>query len=231
MNTEKDHCILANRKHIIYLLTNIDNGSYYVGKTCQTLDKRWRQHLDVNKAKTVEGKYKSETYLSRSMRKHGSEKFLMEELSISDSLESSNSAEKLWIAALRSYDPSIGYNGTYGGDGVCPTKESLLKQIKSLEGKRPRGSKHHMFGKTPSEETKGKISASCKGRTSPSRRTDLDWQSIKKEYECGDSSFYLARKYRCNKSTILNILKSLGCPRRDKATATKLGMHAAGYNA
>ena len=228
MSTEIGRCVLENKMHVIYLITNIIDGKYYVGKTCASLKRRWNDHRSLNRRTFPDGKYKSNTYLSRSMRKYGNENFIIEEIGRAPTLKTANDLERLWISCLRSFDPTVGYNSTFGGDGVRPTTETIKKQV--LSRTYQRGKDHWTNRLGISLEMKEMLVKARVGKPSPVRRRDLDWSAIKKDYEQGNSSFFLAKKYSCDKGTILNILKAVGCPRRDVSTATKLGMRAAGFN-
>lgn len=88
---------------IIYIITNIVNSKTYIGKTTKTVDCRFKRHCHNSKTQN--------TYLYKSMRKHGIDKFTIEilEETTSDML---NDREKFWISKL---NPQ--YNMTSGGDG------------------------------------------------------------------------------------------------------------------
>ena len=53
---------------IVYLLTNLENGKHYVGKTKGTLDKRWYKHVH-------EAKKGCSFALHGAIRKYGSNTF------------------------------------------------------------------------------------------------------------------------------------------------------------
>ena len=88
---------------IIYLFENMITGGTYVGKSVNTLEKRWRGHLyDV--------RYGSQTHFHRAIRKYGAEWFFG--VVLEENPDCINQAEKHWISRL---NPS--YNMTEGGDG------------------------------------------------------------------------------------------------------------------
>lgn len=99
---------------IVYIIHNAVNDKYYVGWTSRSFAKRWRQHYDDSRR----GK---RTYLATALRKYGLSVFQHEIIATVDNEKEAKRLERLWIIALRSYDPSVGYNMTYGGDGVCGT--------------------------------------------------------------------------------------------------------------
>ena len=117
----------------IYRIFHKDTGKSYIGQTI-TLRNRTYRHWQAS----------DDTYLCRSIRKHGRDKFDIEILY--------NNIPEQWlndweIETIRKWNTfkGYGYNLTPGG--------------KSVSGK-----DHPMFGKSHSENTKRKISESNKGR-------------------------------------------------------------------
>lgn len=51
----------AEHKYVIYMHENVINGKVYIGQTCQSLEKRWREG---------EG-YASNNYFYRAIKKYG----------------------------------------------------------------------------------------------------------------------------------------------------------------
>src|SRR6478609_4620355 len=96
-------------KMVVYLILNLVDGKYYVGKTERKLLQRWKEHLWFNPRYAL--------YLNRAMNKYERNNFTLEVLGSCTTREELSNLEKLWIIALRSYDPEIGYNQTFGGDG------------------------------------------------------------------------------------------------------------------
>lgn len=88
----------------IYKITNSKNGHFYVGKTKHPLLRRFREHCRFAR--------KNDTVLSRAIRKHGFECFLIALIEEIESEDLLNDREKHWIAELK---PE--YNMTLGGDG------------------------------------------------------------------------------------------------------------------
>lgn len=216
---ETEDCILANRQHLIYLATCELNGKYYVGKTCQGLMARWKQHIGDLKH--------SQSIFHRAMRKYSPDNFTLHILAEANSLEAANNLERLWIVSLRSFEPSTGYNSTFGGDGVRPTPESIERLSRALKGKFV-GSKHHHFGKHPSAETRLKISI---GRTGVcvAKRPDLRNDELLRLYESGIGIRQLAKQFGADKAAITYRLKKVGFVRRPHSEATTRGMVATGY--
>lgn len=93
----------------IYVITNDVNGKQYVGKTTESIEIRYKQHLkDYNKFRC------EKRPLYDAMNKYGIEHFSIKQLEECD-LSILNQQEQYWIRKLDTYHN--GYNATYGGDG------------------------------------------------------------------------------------------------------------------
>jgi len=93
----------------VYLITNLVNGKYYVGKTSSKLVQRWSSHKHAA--------IKDRGVLYQAMREYGVENFDITVLSEVKDTITMNQLEVIWIIALRSYDPEVGYNNKMGGGG------------------------------------------------------------------------------------------------------------------
>lgn len=153
---------MLHTKRTCYLITNHVNGKYYVGKTNGKLIYRWRVHLrDAERG--------SDIHFHRAIRKYGAENFTIETLPTGDDPLIS---EKLWIISLRAYDPLIGYNGTFGGDGLSnPTAATRKRMSAAHMGVKlgPHTAEHNdkisagLVGHVVSSETLLKISKNRRG--------------------------------------------------------------------
>lgn len=112
---------------IVYLVTNLIDFRIYVGKTKQTLLERWNLHL-------ADVKLGSSFYLHNAIRKHGASSFQLTVLFQTSSEEEMNRSESLWIITLHSYDPEVGYNMTFGGEGGSPTEVVRQKLSEKRSG-------------------------------------------------------------------------------------------------
>ena len=93
----------------IYTLTNTINGKQYVGKTRETAQKRFRQHVrDAKKGST--------TAIHRAIRKYGEDVFIVSQIDTADTKDELNLKERRWISELKTLGE--GYNMTPGGEGV-----------------------------------------------------------------------------------------------------------------
>ena len=93
----------------IYKITNKVNGKAYVGKTTDTVQVRWKEHLKDFKRKRCANRP-----LYRAIRKYGIDAFNVETLE-KVKLENLSERETYWIEHFHTY--TDGYNATSGGDG------------------------------------------------------------------------------------------------------------------
>ena len=93
----------------IYKITNLIKGKSYIGKTCFSIEKRFKEHQ-----KDAFRDRNEKRPLYSAMRKYGIENFTIEQIEeCSDMLSSER--EKYWIEYYNTY--ASGYNATKGGDG------------------------------------------------------------------------------------------------------------------
>ena len=93
----------------IYKVTNIKNGKVYIGKTMDTVQKRWREHCEDYKKDRCEKRP-----LYSAMKKYGPDNFTVEVVESCDESALSD-RERFWIEYYSSF--KNGYNATVGGDG------------------------------------------------------------------------------------------------------------------
>lgn len=141
----------------LYVVTNLANGKYYVGQTNKTGAERWKDHCwGANKR----------DYFHYAISKHGKQNFVVEDIATFETREEVSQAEKLWILATGSYDRTIGYNSTFGGEyGAIPNEETRAKigafsstRVHSPETRQKMseshsGDKNHFFGKKHDPDT------------------------------------------------------------------------------
>lgn len=134
---------------IIYKITNIVNGKFYIGKTTLTIQARFRTHYYNH--------FNSNTHLYRAMRKYGFDNFCIEELE--SNVIDLNQSEIRFIAELKPQ-----YNMTQGGDGGdTSSSENFINSMKIYHAsKTPKDyATYGMLGK--SHPGKGKsLLANCK---------------------------------------------------------------------
>lgn len=93
---------------IIYVITNDINNKQYVGKTHDSVEKRFKEHISDSKRNRCEKRP-----LYKAMNKYGIEHFYIKELEYCSASEASE-REMYWIEKLDTYHS--GYNATLGGD-------------------------------------------------------------------------------------------------------------------
>jgi group I intron endonuclease len=113
----------------IYKITNTINNKIYIGKTLQTIEKRWSEHCrDFIKSS------EEKRPLYSAMNKYGIENFSVEEVEECSSEEALD-REKYWIEYYGSF--KNGYNATLGGDGRPYLDYDLIyrtyQSVKSVE--------------------------------------------------------------------------------------------------
>lgn len=93
----------------IYKITNIKNNKIYIGKTNNTIEKRFKEHIRDSKKGTEENRP-----LYKAINKYGVENFKIEKVE-ECSPDIVSEREKYWIEYYGSF--KYGYNATLGGDG------------------------------------------------------------------------------------------------------------------
>lgn len=106
----------------IYKITNKVNKKIYIGKTTQTIQARWKQH--VNRA--LNDLTRTEHFMN-AIRKWGKDNFIIEEIEQCKD-ESLDERERFWIAYYDSYY-GWGYNSTEGGDGTVLYDHDLIREL------------------------------------------------------------------------------------------------------
>ena len=95
----------------IYCITNKLNNKKYIGKTLNTVEYRWKEHLKDYKRRKYEKRA-----LYDAMNKYGIENFIIEGLEKVEDESNLSEREIYWIQELQTYGRN-GYNATKGGDG------------------------------------------------------------------------------------------------------------------
>lgn len=106
----------------IYKTTNLKNGKIYIGK---------------HQAKVFEpDKYiGSGKLITEAINKYGKTNFKNELICWCETLEDLNKSEIYWISYYNSTDLAVGYNISYGGDGVSMTDEIKTRISNTLTSK------------------------------------------------------------------------------------------------
>ena len=108
----------------IYKITNTINNKIYIGKTVNTIEYRWHQHV-----REAHNKKNTNILLHNAINKYGYNKFTIEVLEQCDN-EMLNEKEKLYIYLYDSfYKKGKGYNMTQGGDGGCKYNDKEILEL------------------------------------------------------------------------------------------------------
>jgi len=102
------------------MVTNLVNGKIYIGK-----DSRNRKNY-----------FGSGKAIQNSISKYGIENFKKEIIDEANSLDELNEKESYWISFYKSYNPSIGYNRSLGGEGNWDLSYMTPDEMKQMEEKR-----------------------------------------------------------------------------------------------
>lgn len=114
---------------IYYLYKHIfPNNKVYIGITCQTPYKRWRNGYG----------YKTQPLMWKAIKKYGWDNIQHEICVISSTKEFISQAERDWITKIyKSNDPNFGYNIENGGNYTGKySEESILKRSIKLKGRK-----------------------------------------------------------------------------------------------
>jgi group I intron endonuclease len=162
---------------IIYKITNIVTGKIYIGQTTMSLKRRWAVHKAAKRTSP----------LTSSLKKHGTDKFIIEEIDRAASLEELSTLEIFYIKSLDSLYPK-GYNLSSGGysNKGCKAWNKGLKGLPAPKTAFKKGHKTWNAGQPQlSEETRKKQSIAKLGKhISPNT-----------EFKTGQESAFKGRKH------------------------------------
>jgi hypothetical protein len=94
----------------IYKIQNKINNKIYIGKTVNTIQDRWLEHIN-------EANHQDDTLLHKAIHKYGKENFYVDKIE-ECSCDILNEKEIYYIALFHSHMSEGGYNMTYGGEGT-----------------------------------------------------------------------------------------------------------------
>lgn len=134
--------------YTVYKITNTVNGKIYVGLTKQTIHMRLMDH------------YKRGFALTDAIHKYGKDKFLIESLETNLTKDQASEREKYYISELNSTVKGVGYNMTFGGDGVAVVEHTAeyRKKLSDAAKKNHANKIIGMHGRKHSQETKSSMS-------------------------------------------------------------------------
>lgn len=107
----------------IYKITNLINNKVYIGQTTRCYKIRFKEHIES----ALYDKTKN-TYLYKSIKKHGKENFIIEVIEKVDDLNLLNEREVFYINHFNSINP-FGYNYLPGGKNNYKLSEQHILNI------------------------------------------------------------------------------------------------------
>lgn len=157
---------------IIYKITNVINGDFYIGKTTKTIQERFKSHL-------YEASYnRKKTYLYKAIRRYGEDNFTIKVIECQVDPSELDNRERYWIEKLKPH-----YNLTDGGEGGDTSKSpKFIQSIKEYHKNKPREeyATYGMLGKTQPKSAREKLS---KANSYPVVCEGKEFQSIKEAEE------------------------------------------------
>lgn len=120
----------------IYIIKCVESNKFYVGKTVQEGEKRFRAHFSE-----ARNKPKNECkLLNQAIRKYGEDSFTFHVIKTVEDETELDTLEEKYIKIFNSLVPN-GYNLTSGGEGCRASQETKERMSKWQKGK-PKSEKH-----------------------------------------------------------------------------------------
>jgi group I intron endonuclease len=147
---------------LIYKISNTINNKVYIGRTCFSIETRFKQHV-------IEANGGCNYKLHAAMRKYGIDKFSIEIIDIATSIEELKLLETKWIQQENSF--VNGYNATDKQGGIsshtteAKQKMRLAKLGKPLSEKHKQALSKAIKGRVHSDTTRALWSKNKSGKT------------------------------------------------------------------
>jgi len=148
-----------------YIITNKQNGKSYVGITTRKIARRWYEHCYLGNS--------CGQLLNKAINKYGIDAFEIQVVASAKTIPDLKDLEKQLIVQYQTKVPN-GYNLTDGGDGLTGYRHTEEQKKRNGDAKRGTihsdetkqkmkdahlGENNHFYGKSHSEKTKQRISA------------------------------------------------------------------------
>lgn len=122
------------KTYIIYLISNLVNGKFYIGRTTTTIFKRWSVHKAYAKYKYFNKNKKRRSgceYLGNAMGKYGVENFEIKQIDTPKSFKHMVFLEGFYIKYFNANNPKYGYNLIINkyGEGLEFINEETSRKI------------------------------------------------------------------------------------------------------
>lgn len=205
-------------KGYIYRITNKVNGKSYIGQTRNTVEFRWRQHINA----------KDNKYFHKAIKKYGVENFKLETLECCN-VEDLDSREIYYIAKYNTFGEN-GYNLTKGGSAYSPThRESgylvLDNKYDEIKEMYLAGYSTYKIGELYNVDRHcvAKIlnSLGIKTNNNTININNQEFQELVTDYKSGCSLKSLAKRYGCSSSALKQYLIRKGVDIKDKYSILK----------
>lgn len=128
------------------------SGKKYIGQTCQSLNRRWRNGNG----------YSGNTYFYRAIKKYGWDGFRHNVICRCKTLEEANRIESELIARYKTNNPEYGYNISGGGDGSARVAESTRKLMSERRKGKFAGADNPCYGRQHTESEREVMSRKSK---------------------------------------------------------------------
>ena len=155
---------------VIYRITNMANGKFYVGSAESYERRKWQHVYDLKR-----GQHKNPR-LQAAWNKYGEEMFVFEVLETVPDAESALDAENRYLHEFVGRPDCYNINIDAHKPRLGKTHSEATKAKIRANRVPPAGETHYRYGKTVSDETKAKISAAQKGRANPRKGLKMSEQ-------------------------------------------------------
>lgn len=129
-------------KYKVYMIINEVTGKFYIGKTVNTLTRRFNDHF----SEAFKTKPEERTYWQNTLVKYEKDNFDILQIGYPKDSETMNKMEIEFIKNLRAQDRSIGYNTAFGGEGGAMPKDVLNIVADKLRSRKKEGGTSKFFG-------------------------------------------------------------------------------------
>lgn len=178
---------------VIYRITNMANGKYYIGSAESFARREWQHKYDLRR-----GVHKNPR-LQAAWDKHGADMFVFEVLEEIPEGSNQLQIEDIYLSKCVGQPDcyNINANAELARLGMTLSQESKDKVSRNRKGKHA-GENHYRYGKTVSLEVKEKIGAAQRGKPKPPGRkvSEEGKAKIRANIEAGRSHMHwLGRKH------------------------------------
>lgn len=205
-------------KGYIYRITNKVNGKSYIGQTRNTVEFKWRQHINA----------KDNKYFHKAIRKYGVENFKIDTLECCN-VEDLDSREIYYIAKYNTFGEN-GYNLTKGGSAYSPNRRDngylvLDNKYDEIKEMYLAGYSTYKIGELYNVDRHcvAKIlnSLGIKINNNKININNQEFQELVTDYKTGYSLKSLARRYGCSSNSLKDYLIRKGIDIKDKYSILK----------